>query len=674
MKLNKSYILIVVLLLSLFYSSVSSTKTTLIKSNNHYNSDNSNNDNKNININNNNDGDGDDDDDNNKILITPENQNHLIHDIGIDSSSTEILFGSSSNSGSCGEKNNTKQNALANQREANTIIFIIMLILTGSVLIVYFIISLDIPFVPESVAVVTYGIILGIVFRFFYSDIVNHVVSFEPENFFLFILPTIIFETGYSLHKTDFFNNIGPILMFAVFGTIITFLVVGFGIYIVGYFGVSIALSLKDSFAFGSIISSTDPVCTLAIFQALNVDPMLYILVLGESILNDATSMMLYSVVEDTSTRDIIISCAMFTVVAIGSVILGVVMALLLSLILKWINIGKFPALETIFMVMFSYMSYVLAGALDISGVLAVFFFGITLNQYGAYSLSPYTKLTSGQLFRTAAFISETFLFLYFGLSLTAHEFKFDLGLFSWSILFTCLARAISVFPMCFLLNKFLKTKIPWVIQVAIWFAGLRGAFAFSLSLDYISEDEHMNAYIRTNTLLVVVFTIFVFGMGTYPLLRVLGIKTSQTDQSLDNISKPMSKQTKQKDRTKLYESFDDKYFKPWFRKRVPPLANEAIEIFEKMVIQSSHDHELDSNPLRFDDDEEDDDDEDLDFDSDLDLNININTDSIHQSDNNNNDNGNNNNNNNNIIINNNSQHHSNDGSNNKNNDTLPLI
>ncbi|KAK5577579.1 hypothetical protein RB653_002522 [Dictyostelium firmibasis] len=646
MKLNKSYILLVVLLLSLFFLSVSSKTNSLIQD------DDSNN------------GGGDE-----KILITPDNQNqnHLIHDIDIDGdSSNEILFSSSSsnsnnNNNSSNNSTNNGKGALANQRDANTIIFIIMLILTGSVLIVYFIISLDIPFVPESVAVVTYGIILGIVFRFFYSDIVKHVVSFQPENFFLFILPTIIFETGYSLHKTEFFNNIGPILMFAVFGTIITFLIVGFGIYVVGYFGVSVALSLKDSLAFGSIISSTDPVCTLAIFQALNVDPMLYILVLGESILNDATSMMLYSVVEDTSARDIVISCAMFIVVAIGSVILGVVMALLLSLILKWINIGKFPALETIFMVMFSYMSYVLAGALDISGVLAVFFFGITLNQYGAYSLSPYTKLTSGQLFRTAAFISETFLFLYFGLSLTAHEFTFDLGLFSWSILFTCLARAVSVFPMCFLLNKVLKTKIPFVIQIAIWFAGLRGAFAFSLSLDYISP---MSPYIRTNTLLVVVFTIFVFGIGTYPLLRVLGIKTSQTDQSLDNISKPMNKQTKPKDRTKLYESFDDRYFKPWFRKKVPPLANEAIEIFEKMVIQSSNDHELDSNPLRFDDDDDDDDD-DLDFESDLDLDININTDSIHQSDNLNFDNSHNH-----------SVLHTNSGggNNNHNNDSSPLI
>lgn len=45
---------------------------------------------------------------------------------------------------------------------------------------------------------------------------------------------------------------------------------------------------------FGSFLSATDPVATLAIFQALNVDPTLYMIVLGESILNDAVALILY--------------------------------------------------------------------------------------------------------------------------------------------------------------------------------------------------------------------------------------------------------------------------------------------------------------------------------------------------------------------------------------------
>ena len=52
-------------------------------------------------------------------------------------------------------------------------------------------------------------------------------------------------------------------------------------------------LDMIESFAFGSLISAVDPVATLAIFQALDVDPILYMLVFGESVLNDAVSIVL---------------------------------------------------------------------------------------------------------------------------------------------------------------------------------------------------------------------------------------------------------------------------------------------------------------------------------------------------------------------------------------------
>ena len=51
--------------------------------------------------------------------------------------------------------------------------------------------------------------------------------------------------------------------------------------------------SLVESFAFGSLISAVDPVATLAIFAALDVEPTLYMLVFGESVLNDAVAIVL---------------------------------------------------------------------------------------------------------------------------------------------------------------------------------------------------------------------------------------------------------------------------------------------------------------------------------------------------------------------------------------------
>ena len=81
--------------------------------------------------------------------------------------------------------------------------------------------------------------------------------------------------------------------MFAIFGTAISAFVMGSGVYIFGKINLTYSLNARDSFAFGSLVSAVDPVATLAIFNALEIDPVLYMLVFGESILNDAVAIVL---------------------------------------------------------------------------------------------------------------------------------------------------------------------------------------------------------------------------------------------------------------------------------------------------------------------------------------------------------------------------------------------
>ncbi len=64
--------------------------------------------------------------------------------------------------------------------------------------------------------------------------------------------------------------------------------------YAVGQTPLSIEFTLKEAFAFGALISATDPVSVLAIFKEMDADLNLYTIVFGESVFNDAVAIVMY--------------------------------------------------------------------------------------------------------------------------------------------------------------------------------------------------------------------------------------------------------------------------------------------------------------------------------------------------------------------------------------------
>ena len=97
------------------------------------------------------------------------------------------------------------------------------------------------------------------------------------------------------MEKKSFFKNFGSILMFAIFGTALAAIITSLLIYLAGFMGIATQMGLLDCLAFGSFISATDPVAVLAIFKEMtDTDPNLYALIFGESILNDAISLIMF--------------------------------------------------------------------------------------------------------------------------------------------------------------------------------------------------------------------------------------------------------------------------------------------------------------------------------------------------------------------------------------------
>jgi sodium/hydrogen exchanger 8 len=94
----------------------------------------------------------------------------------------------------------------------------------------------------------------------------------------------------FSFVQKPFFSNFGAICIFAFLGTFIASILTGILVYLGGLFFLMYRLPFLESILFGALISATDPVSVLAVFQELGTDVNLYALVFGESVLNDAVT------------------------------------------------------------------------------------------------------------------------------------------------------------------------------------------------------------------------------------------------------------------------------------------------------------------------------------------------------------------------------------------------
>ncbi|XP_048840228.1 sodium/hydrogen exchanger 8 [Brienomyrus brachyistius] len=489
------------------------------------------------------------------------------------------------------------------EQSSGMTIFFSLLVIGICIILVHLLIKFKLHFLPESVAVVSLGILMGGIIKIIeFQELANwkEEEMFRPNMFFLLLLPPIIFESGYSLHKGNFFQNIGSITLFAVIGTAISAFIVGGGIYFLGQADVIYKMTMTDSFAFGSLISAVDPVATIAIFNALNVDPVLNMLVFGESILNDAVSIVLTNTAEGfaqsenstvTGWETFLQALGYFLKMFFGSAALGTLTGLISAISLKHFDLRKTPSLEFGMMIIFAYLPYGLAEGIKLSGIMAILFSGIVMSHYTHHNLSPVTQVLMQQTLRTVAFMCETCVFAFLGLSIFSFPHKFELSFVIWCIVLVLLGRAVNIFPLSFLLNFFRDHKITPKMMFIMWFSGLRGAIPYALSLHLGLEPIEKRQLIGTTTIVIVLFTILLLGGSTMPLIRLMDIEESQSRRKSKkdvNLSKTekmghaiesehLSELTEEEYEAHIYQRqdlkgfmwLDAKYLNPFFTRRL---------------------------------------------------------------------------------------------------------
>ncbi|KAM9897516.1 hypothetical protein OXX69_010237 [Metschnikowia pulcherrima] len=397
-------------------------------------------------------------------------------------------------------------------------LFILLFLLCSALWSSYYLQQRRIKAVHETVLSIFYGMIVGLVIRVAPGHYIQDAVKFKSGYFFNILLPPIILNSGYELHQANFFRNIGSILTFAIPGTFISSLVLGTILYCwtaLGFDGVK--LEWVDALAVGATLSATDPVTILSIFNAYKVDPKLYTIIFGESLLNDAISIVMFETCQQFHGKPLHFSSmfegiGLFLMTFTVSTIIGISVGILVALILKHSHVRRYPQIETCLVLLFAYQSYFFSNGAHMSGIVSLLFCGITLKHYAYFNMSRRTQIATKYIFQFLAQLSENFIFIYLGLSLfTEVELVFKPLL----IIVTFRVPPARPAPSS-------RRRSAHRYQMMIFWARLRGAVGVALALGLQGEAK---STLLATVLVVVVLTVIFFGGTTASMLEILGIK-----------------------------------------------------------------------------------------------------------------------------------------------------
>jgi len=412
---------------------------------------------------------------------------------------------------------------------------------------------------PESLMTTCLGMLLGVYMKATIGD--NEV--FETNTFnetmgtllMLFLLPILMFDAGWSLRKKDFASQFEYVMAYAVGGSLISFIVVGLLIYSTGAAGLHSITTLRTAFGYASLVCATDPVSTLATFSHRQVDPLLNILTFGDSVFNDAVAIILFKVLNSDTimgTPDSRPALSELTVqifwgigkIFVGSVCIGVFMAFFFLFCLRVFDMQHNPKVEILALTTIAYATFGLGEVVEMSGIISTVFCSIILGIYARVHLSDSGLLMSNFFVKELATFMDTTVFLLVGFCVVHMGTKDSSGwIFGmWTMLFCLIGRACAVIPVTKFSN-FVKRKIgeakgqpeeDWHlisngIMYMMWHAGLRGAIALTLCMEFGEWVDVLNGpgtrrTLQTATYLMIVVFLLIFGGTTDNVLAYWGI------------------------------------------------------------------------------------------------------------------------------------------------------
>ncbi|XP_037709195.1 sodium/hydrogen exchanger 3 isoform X14 [Drosophila subpulchrella] len=460
---------------------------------------------------------------------------------------------------------------------------------------------------PESCLLIVVGVVIGVVL-YFCTDVA--VSPLTPNTFFFYMLPPIILDAGYFMPNRLFFDNLGTILLMAVVGTIFNIATIGGSLYAcgkMGIYGETETPGLMDVFLFASLISAVDPVAVLAVFEEIHVNEILYIVVFGESLLNDAVTVVMYHMMESYNeigldkiiAQDIASGVGSFFVVALGGTAIGIIWGFLTGLVTRFTDHVR--VIEPIFIFVMAYLAYLNAEIFHMSGILAITFCGITMKNYVESNISQKSHTTVKYALKMLSSSAETIIFMFLGVATVNNMHVWNTCFVLLTITFCSVFRVIGVILLSALANRFRLHKLSRVDQFVMSYGGLRGAVAFALVL-LVDENvvKQKNMFVTT-TIAVIYFTVFLQGITIKPLVKILNVKRANKrkptmneriherfmDHLMAGIEDIVGKTGNYNVRDK-FKRFDNRFIRPLLIRDLKGAEPKIIETYSKLTMRDA--------------------------------------------------------------------------------------
>jgi CPA1 family monovalent cation:H+ antiporter len=370
--------------------------------------------------------------------------------------------------------------------------------------------------VPYTVALVLTGIVLGLLHAFEAPHLTKALL-------FSVFLPGLLFEAAFYIEFKQFWRNRLTIHSLALPGVVAAIALTAAILTPVANTLLVQGFTWKHALVFGAIISATDPIAVVAIFKSLGVPKRLSVLLEGESLLNDGTAIVFFTLSVALVTGTVVTAGGLILdfikIVGIGALI-GTAIGMAVSQVIRQVDD---PMIEITLTTIAAYGSFLTAEHFHYSGVIATVSAGMLCGNDGArVGMSASARIAVETFWEYVAFALNSIIFLLIGL-----EVNFQTLLGAWQAILVAYlvvtgGRALIIFGASSLLRR-TRERIPWAWSVILTWGGLRGALPMVLVLSLPKTFPHRELLVSM-TFGVVILSILVHGLTMSPLLRWLGI------------------------------------------------------------------------------------------------------------------------------------------------------